>query len=217
MVEFLVSVHILECFEVSPRDIKIDYPVICLLTRLQSIELERVDDAFIFWSCNFIEKLCFFLGVNPIIVNILYTAALGIFEEDRRRSIFKYTPHEVDLVALPVSRFLTVKVYTFVERLVLHPDTVQSFFTIRLPEARLDVHAFTLDELNFWVYFEDLLFSHDLFFLLNYRWGKRFQRLTSCLTISCLGGTDPNLVDSGGKQIVAVLRQPIMAIYFHTP
>ena len=110
---------------------------------------------------------------------------------------------------------LAVEIETLVEWFVIHPYGIQSFFAIGFAQFRFDIHAFTFDELYFGVDFEDLLFGHDLFFLLDYWGGERFEGFAGGLGIASFDRTDPYLVDAGRKQIILALAYSIITVYFH--
>lgn len=167
MIEFLELIHILQGFEMSAADIEVDDPIVAFLALLDTVEFEGVDDTFVLRACDFVVELCLFEAVDPFRFIILYSAAFGVFEEDGGGAILEHTSHEMDLVALFVACFFAVEVDAFVEGFVIHPDAVEGLFAVGLAEARFYIHAFAFDQLDFRIHLKDLLFGHDLFFLLD--------------------------------------------------
>lgn len=199
----------------SSTDIKVNDPITSILAFLNAIELKSIDNTFVLWACNFIVKLGLFEAVDPFWFTILYSAAFWIFEEDGGGAILEDTLHEMNFIAFFIAGFFAVKIYTLIQGFVIHPNTVKGLFAVGLSQARFYVHAFTFNKLDFGIYLEDLLFGHDFFFLLDDGWRKRFKRLSCSLAVTCLDGTDPNLVNTSRKQVVTAFGHPIMTIYFH--
>ena len=171
MIEFLMPVHILQSFQMSSTDIKVNAPIITFLWSLNPVKLQGVNDAFIFWAWNFVEEISLFKTVESIAFEHLLTAAFGVLKKDGSRSIFEDAFHEMYFGSLSIG-FFAIEIKTLIERFVIHPYGIHSFFTIGFAKFRFDVHTFTFDQLYLRIYFEDLLLGHYLFFLLNYRWGK---------------------------------------------
>ena len=121
MIELLMLAHIFKSFEMCSANIEINIPVVSLFKFLNTIELEGVDNAFIFRASYFIVKLCFFKTVNAFMLYWFFSAAFWVLEEDGGWPIFEYTFHKMNFVAFPVW-LLTIKINTFVERFIVHPD-----------------------------------------------------------------------------------------------
>ena len=98
------------------------------------------------------------------------------------------------LITLPIlARVLAIKISTLIERLVVHPHAVKGLLAVRLAQPGSWVHALALDELDFGVYFEDLLLCHYFSFLLDYGGRKRFQRFSGGLALPGFDWADPDL------------------------
>jgi hypothetical protein len=167
MVELLELVHVFYSFEVSTTNVKVDDPIIAILAFLNAVVLECVNDAFVLRAGDFVVELCLLKAVDPVWFSLLYSAAFWIFEEDSGWAIFEDTAHEVHLAAFFVTGIFAVEIDALIQGFVIHPNTVESLFAVGLSQARFYVHALAFDQLDFRVHLEDLLFGHDLFFLLN--------------------------------------------------
>ena len=171
MIELLMPVHILQNFQMSATDIKVDAPIIAFLWSLNPVKLQGVDNTFILWAWNFVVEISLFKTVESIALEHLLATAFGVLKKYGSRSIFEYAFHEMYFSSFFIG-FFAIEIKTLIERFVIHPYGIHSFFTIGFAKFGFDVHTFTFDQLYLGIYFEDLLLGHYLFFLLNYRWGK---------------------------------------------
>lgn len=73
-------------------DVKKNIPFITLLSFLKSVQLQRIYNAFVLGSSNFISKLHIIDSINSVGLNLFYSAAFGIFKEDGGRPVLKWTP-----------------------------------------------------------------------------------------------------------------------------
>lgn len=129
-------------------------------------------------------------------LEVVDTAALGVFEEDGGGSVLEDAFEQVDLVAfLGFSHVLAVEVCAFVEGLVFHPEAVEGSLAVAFGQAGPHVHALALDQFQFGVHFEDLLLGEDLFLVLDDGGGKGLEGLAGGLSVLGLHGADADLVD----------------------
>lgn len=92
----------------SAADIKVDSPLVPFLCFLESIELKRIYYTLVFWACDLVVELHFLKTINPLWLNILYSAAFGVFEEDGGRPIFEDTSDKMHFVSFFIRMFFAI-------------------------------------------------------------------------------------------------------------
>lgn len=110
MIHFLEFVHVLKFLEVDAGYIEVDIPLISLLQLLETVEFQRIDDALVLGSCDFVEELSLLEAEHSVCLLLLDAATLRVLEEDSRRSVGKNASDEMHL-----SSFLEILILLAIE------------------------------------------------------------------------------------------------------
>lgn len=110
MIHFLEFVHVLKFLEVDAGYIEVDIPLISLLQLLETVELQRINDALVLGSCDFVEELSLLEAEHSVRLLLLNAATLRVLEEDSRRSVGKNASDEMHL-----SPFLEILILLAIE------------------------------------------------------------------------------------------------------
>ncbi len=71
-------------------------------------------------------------GVYAFVFGLHFSTTFGIVKKDGGRTILENATLKMDLMRFTVLWVLAVEINAFVEGFVVHPDTVESLFAIRL-------------------------------------------------------------------------------------
>lgn len=100
VVDLLKLVHVFERPEVGAADIEVDVPLAALLHLQETIELQRVYDAFVLRARDLVVQLDLLEAVDAVLVLFVLLAALRVLEEDGRRTILEGASQEMHLRGL---------------------------------------------------------------------------------------------------------------------